>query len=253
MGKGPAKARIRRWGIILGSALVHAAVLAVMLLAVRPSPTPTIPPIQLSLIAPFAPVTAKQAPAKIKRVLKAGRVPLVQAALKPALNPPSVRAAAVNASPAGPSPVQGAEAVEDGVRRALGGLLGCQPDRLNGMEPAARAACDARLINAARNAPVIDRVPAEKRAYYDAVVATREALRRGPVQGEAAQAFGKAISGNTSHGGVMAAGYHCGVKFGPGAAAANREAGVKLGFPPCPVQPPKGGSLKEADPALSPP
>lgn len=96
----------------------------------------------------------------------------------------------------------------------------------------------------------MDPIPLEKRDYYDAVVATKEALRHGPIQGTAADTFGAAVSPNYNHGVNASAGYRCTIKFGSGARDANRRAGVKLGFPPCPITTPKGSRLREVDPAL---
>jgi hypothetical protein len=240
--------------LLLASLAFHGVILGLLIISIRPTPTPkSATPIKVFLYASKIVLHHQVRAADSLKNNEEPRasIPLLaggQLQSRQVFVPPTL--------PAGTSvrsPVSGDVIPDERVRNALKGLLGCQPNQIGPLDEKAKLNCDKKLIAAGRTASPIDPIPSEKRDYYDAVVATREALRHGPIQGTTAQAFPDAVSGYYNHGTSFSMGYHCTIKFGAGAAEANKQAGVRVGFPPCPIKPPKGSSLQEVDPSLLPP
>ena len=169
---------LRRASIVLASALVHGAVLLLILRSGRTPGMPMARPMEVSIFPPLAPAASrtKTSPSLTKPIQSGGHIALAYAVdHQPVTAPADLSGRAATSGSDSQGPAAGPVEAQDGVRRALSALLSCQPDRLKQLEPAARAACDAELVGDARTAPAIDIIPAQKREYYDAVVATRDA------------------------------------------------------------------------------
>ena len=116
-----------------------------------------------------------------------------------------------------------------------GGLLGCGHDYRN-LTQAQQAACDHTLADARTvELPHVDAIPGVKRGYYDAVVAKKETDRFGAFRDLKAKQDNRVLAGRRTNVDINI-GYHCTFKFGAGAADANKAAGKKIGFPPCPIR-----------------
>jgi hypothetical protein len=131
------------------------------------------------------------------------------------------------ASPVTPSPaVQGQSPGLNGdLGMALRRRLGCARTDPAGLSQAERQACADALGLGARTALALGQtLPAEKRAYYDAVVAARQSEGHGP-------------------------GIGCHIRFGGGkpASVETPPHGLKLGPLPCFIVPPAGMLTPEAD------
>ena len=115
---------------------------------------------------------------------------------------------------------------------------------------AGQAVRDAETVREARAQPKVDLIPQEKRAYYDAVQASRAAMRAGEdfaklAKIQAARA-GTAASRNTSID-INVAFPKCSLKFGPNKEKAKKARGlIKLGPLPCSYQVQRGMLTEDA-------
>jgi hypothetical protein len=129
--------------------------------------------------------------------------------------------------PATPAPVAQApsQALNGDLGAALRRRMGCARTDQAGLTQAERQACADALGRGARTALVLGQtLPAEKRAYYDAVKAARQSEGHGP-------------------------GIGCHIRFGGGkpASVETPAHGLKLGPLPCFIVPPAGMLTPEAD------
>jgi hypothetical protein len=118
-----------------------------------------------------------------------------------------------------------AQALNGDVAAALRRRLGCARTDPAGLTQAERQACADVLGRGARQVATLGQpVPAEKRAYYDAVMAARQSEGHGP-------------------------GIGCHIRFGGGkpAAVETPAHGLKLGPLPCYLVPPAGMLTPEVD------
>ena len=139
------------------------------------------------------------------------------------------------------------------VRNALRGLLACGHAQLMDLAPAERAKCSEQLGLASRTAPKIDAIPAEKRAYYDAVAAAY-AKANAPPGNAPRWLAGKPTAGLLAdRGGLTIPLVGCEMKFGvPRGYKTYHDVPphalklAKLGSLSCFVPPPSGRGFEES-------
>jgi len=217
------------------------------------SRTPPAPAMMEIRLLRRIPPTERQAP-------RASALPTPSVvAARPALTPtPSAAAPA-------PSPAPAAVAVAP----AGGGEVGCAPEVLMLLTAEEKTRCrdqiaieaarkgrpdrearEAAAIREARAQPTVELIPVEKRAYYDALVAAKKAIR--PKPGVTARVVEPDIRGpggmaskNTNIAiGVQAP--RCKLQFGPNKPKHRPKIGeFKLGFLPCYFQVPQGSLTEE--------
>jgi len=120
----------------------------------------------------------------------------------------------------------------------------CAREHLARMTAEQRGECDKRLARdytegARRH---VDRIPAEKRAYYDAVTAAYEEQRKGLPTGWYPQHDGPGWA-RGPRGMDVNVGIHLRCPFGAGSAKGD---GIKVGPLPCAIHPPQGFLTEEA-------
>ena len=174
---------------------------------------------------------------------------------KPSPTPPSLSKAPAPGAQGPPAAAEGGGAglTAGDLRGLLRGALGCDHAQLMDLSPAERARCAERLGLASRTAPRIDPIPAEKRAYYDAVADAYAKARAPP--GNAPRMFG-AAPGRTAlddRGGLMIPMPVCAMKFGiPRGYKSYHDVPPhalklgKLGPIPCFIPPPQGRWTEES-------
>ncbi len=259
----PARRRTRAAATAVALA-VHVILLGLMALGVDRSAAPRpAADVQLALVPLASPTRAARAVAPARAPAAAGPSPTSQAAAST-----SARAAPVAPAPSetptepgaatltAPDRAAGGAAVVDGdALRAIGALFACHGGG-GGLDPASRARCEAGRLRAARDAPRVDGVPAEKRATYDQVVAAYAKMHEG-----APVALTPPLGARFSNLGVQerwvgAAGAHppgvgCKVLLGrPRGWKSYHDApphSLKLGRLPCFITPPSGQFTEEAD------
>lgn len=230
--------------------LLHAAFVTWLVASVRRSePAADAPVVQLALSS--APVRTgsrsshdtasidRSQPSPIRRNSAAATAgaPRPEHTTRPATSPLPPEPDAPAAGAAGGRATGEGVGVAEGDRaalRAIGALVACHSGALATLDPATldpatRARCEASRLAQARTAPQVDGVPAEKRAYYDAVVAKIEEARALPASVPHVPPLSR------SRGLDVTASFGCDIRFGLGAARANRQAGVRLRIPPCPL------------------
>ncbi len=242
--------RRRRRTALVVSLLIHAALLAPLLL-VAPRPqtasTPNRATMMLGLVpdaslgmATHETSTRQPAMSQPARVLplaqETGRPHLAPSTaanplpISPQHTPPIATATSSSADSGVTSTAAGARS-QDAVRRALRAALACAPSNVQNLDEEARVACRQRLRDTAiaMGDARVDTIPPEKRAYYDAVV--------------------KAYTDPTAT--AHPPGIGCALPFGipKGWKPSHRNPphSLKLGPLPCYVLPPKGFLTEEAD------
>ncbi len=165
--------------------------------------------------------------------------------MRPAPTPAPVAAA--------PAPQRDASATPSQAQAAAAGLPSCEREDLILLTQAERIPCRnqldadkerranreqwaraARTVEEAKNLAPIDIIPADKRAYYDSVMAARQAVKNAGVPDNRPQNAGGSSVVNAS------VGWRCSIPFGPNRNKVARPAGIKLGPLPCYVKPPDG-------------
>ncbi len=180
---GERRRRTGRSAAVGASVVLHGAALlwlAWWTVPPRPATTTPEPPVLLLRLgaprsdtpAPAAAAPSASAPARAERpaAVKAS-APALDALARPTTRPTAAPPSSGAVVGAGALGAGAGEAAPTGVRDALRGLLGCAHAGALDLSPAEKARCAERLGLASRTAPHVDRIPAEKRAYYDAVEA----------------------------------------------------------------------------------
>lgn len=218
------RGRKARMGLAGGAALaIHLCVLTA--LAMRTSPLPLRQydedALMVALVAPiYLPRRSKPQPpnAPRPRPVEAPDIPIASLPMAPSEPPP-----APSATPAtGQAPTP---ALNGDVGQALRRRLGCARTDQADLSREDRLACQDALSRGARQVAALGQaVPAEKKAYYDAVKAARQGEGHGP-------------------------GIGCHIRFGGGKPAKvdTPAHGLQLGPLPCFVIPPAGMLSPEAD------
>lgn len=234
----------------------HAVLFLLLAIGLRPRAVPIEP--ELS-VAPVYLAHLRRQP----RPPRQPAPPPAAARTSPVLTRPAEAAPAIAATPAAPPVIASAgdgEAERLALSRALrGSRVGCaNPSRLTDQE---RERCEDRLEQGSRLAKYIPTpIPAERRAYYDAVVKAKAPPKaRNIVQTAGAKMVGPgaglsgliASEGNATRGmGGAGPGVGCALAFG-GPKGTNGwkkpPHGLKLGPLPCFVTPPTGPLSPEAN------
>lgn len=242
----------RRAGAVVAATLLHGAVLVALSRSITTAaPPPATEPLTVELLRPprtlatasSSPPPRRQAgPAQERRPSPATVSRSAETA-----RPATATSGAGRASEAAPGAADGAGSGSDGdTLRALAALFAYHGGG-GDLDPASLARCEAGRLQASREAPHVDAVPAEKRAYYDAVAAAHEDERGfRPVGAYFDPRENRGPSGARSHGVDAGSGYRCEIALGHGAAEANRRAGVRWAVPPCAPKPPVGSLTYEA-------
>jgi hypothetical protein len=174
------------------AALVHVALLIALAWQVRVDVArPPAATVDLQL-APSWPRAIVPAPDRSAERKPAGP-PLVNARVEspaagaetavPALSSPPAAAAAIRPGVAQPllQPWQAGDArLSSALRNSL---IGCAEADSSALSESEREGCRQRLAQGASTAPYISSVPADKREYYGALVASEDAMRRDPMGG----------------------------------------------------------------------
>ncbi len=218
-----------------GSLAAHLAVLFV-LAVVTPKPAvhlpPEPPPLVLQLLrAPThathpARIAQTAAPAK----LAASAPAAVSTPAAPA-GPTAETASPAPSAPAGPAQAPAPEsgvAALPGAHGLLRGAVGCDMGYEGQQTEEQKAGCVRRFGEAARLAEPFSGIPAEKRAYYDAIQKQYQLMHRAdaPTLNRAPGALGLFDDPGSLIKGQMAGhmgGVGCGMKFGPGAGGKDRR------------------------------
>ena len=243
----------RRAGAVVAATLLHGAVLVALSRSITTAaPPPATEPLTVELLRPprtvatassSSPPPRRQAgPAQERRPSPATVSRSAETA-----RPATATSGPGRASDAAPGAADGAGSGSDGdALRALAALFACHGGG-GDLDPASRARCEAGRLRASREAPHVDAMPAEKRAYYDAVSAAHEDERAfRPVGAYFDPRDNRGPSGARSRGVDAGFGYRCNIALGHGAAEANRRAGVRWAVPPCAPMPPVGSLTYEA-------
>lgn len=226
--------------MVAGSLGAHALVLFLLVLA-TPRPAfhtpPEPPPLVLRLVRPLpaathaarTPAATRTAPAASSASATPQRAPETASAAAPAAAPTSVTAPsapAIAAPSSGPAGGQGGAGV--GPHGLLRGAVGCDMGYEGHQTEEQRAGCIRRFGEAAKLAEPFSGIPAEKRAYYDAIQKQYQLMHRAdaPTLNRAPGALGMFDDPGTLIKGQMAGhmgGVGCGMKFGPGAGGKDKR------------------------------
>ena len=246
------------------AALFHLAILAPLGLIIprfEALPEPSGPVIEVNLLPSLSPLATDRPVHK-----KAASTPPAIAGAKPppqpqAISPPTPTAPIAPASSPSPAP-EGATALagkadvgcarEDLIlltvveKRKCRDQIDAENARRLRQGEIARAT---KAVEEARRQRPIDPIPADKRAYYDAVIAARQADQSALAFMQAGRPAMATVNTNIDVG----VGYHCSIRFGVNADKVKRPRGLKLGPLPCYVTPPKNSTFYNAEDDIPPP